>query len=647
MFKWFNSLKIGRKILIGYGTAIAVAVIGIATGYKIANFYEGRANLLIEDAIGELLLINRLQNNLFLTRNTQLEIIIKEEKSSVSQIEFNALSTYISQVQQIWSEFDEEHGDIDPEEIGESLEEKKITDTLVTKYQNLEPWLMKLKQIILYHENKKTVSPEITTENLAPQLREIKETHSLALNQFITTLNTLHDSVVLEYEEAQESLQRAEILKLEIIITSLVLSCLIATILGSSIIRTIVNPLEQMTTVIQDVRQTGKFDRQIPITTSDELGFLGKSFNQLIGQVQQLLDKQTKINDKLARYNQTLEEQVEQRTEKLSQTVQQLQTAQAEIIQSEKMAALGHLVAGIAHEVNTPLGAIKASISNINSNLEQSFKVLPQLLQQLSPQDVKQFCLLLDWATKPKGTISTREERQLRRKLEKKLTEQSLEFSYQLADTLSKMHINESLEPILPLLKNPAATFIINSAYQLAGIQNNSRNISLATERAAKIVFALKTYIHQDNSDSKTKCDIRDSIDLVLTLYHNQIKRGIEVIKNYETIPEINCYAEELTQVWSNLIGNAIQGMNYQGTLNINTKEQDNYVVVEIEDTGSGIPKDIQEKIFEPFFTTKAPGEGSGLGLHIVQQIIEKHQGLIKFSSEIGYTKFSVWLPII
>ena len=268
-------------------------------------------------------------------------------------------------------------------------------------------------------------------------------------------------------------------------------------------------------------------------------------------------------------------------------------------------------------------------------------------LQQLSSQDMKQFFLLLDWATKPKGTISTREERQLRRKLEQSLTEQGFESSYKLADTLSKMHIDESLEPILPLLKNPAATFIINSAYQLAGIQNNSRNISLATERAAKIVFALKTYIHQDNSDSKTKCDIRESIDLVLTLYHNQIKRGIEVIKNYEPIPEISCYAEELTQLWSNLIGNAIQAMNYQGTLNISTKEQDNYVVVEIEDTGSGIPEDIQEKVFEPFFTTKAPGEGSGLGLHIVQQIIEKHQGMIKFSSEIGYTKFSVCLPII
>ena len=457
----------------------------------------------------------------------------------------------------------------------------------------------------------------------------------------------MYGSVVIEYRDAISASAEAESLQLQIIISSLLLSVLLATILGFAIIRTVVRPLEKVTQIIKEVTQTTNFKRQVPITTSDEVGFLANSFNQLIGLVQQLLDKQSKINQKLARYNQTLEQKVQQRTETLSQTLQQLQTAQAEIIQSEKMAALGHLVAGIAHEVNTPLGAIQASISNISNNLEQSFQTLPQLFQQLSPEQLNQFCLLLDWATQPKKICSTREERQLRRKLKQSLIEEKIEKADQLANNLSQMSITESLEPILPLLKSSSATLVLNSANQLATIQRNSKNISMATERASKIVFALKTYIHQENSDSKVRCDLRESIDLVLILYQNQIKRGIEVIKNYESIPEISCYAEELTQVWSNLIGNAIQAMNYEGTLKIGVKTEDNYVVVEIEDSGSGISPEIQAKIFEPFFTTKAPGEGSGLGLHLVQQIVEKHQGMVKFSSQVGYTRFSIWLPII
>ncbi len=344
--------------------------------------------------------------------------------------------------------------------------------------------------------------------------------------------------------------------------------------------------------------------------------------------------------------NQNLEKKVQERTEEVSEALRQLQTAQAEIIQSEKMAALGHLVAGIAHEINTPLGAIQASISNLSSSLDQSLQQLPWLFQQLSPEQVNEFCLLLSWASQPKEILSSREERQLRRKLKQMLVEQEIKSADQLAELLSKMNITESLAAILSLLKNNSAVFILNCAYQLTAIQNNRKNIHLATERAAKIVFALKRYIHQEPSEKMQQANIPESLDLVLTLYHSQIKRGIEVTKNYESVPLIFCYIEELTQVWSNLISNAIQAMNYQGELKIQIKEQDNYVVVEIEDSGSGIPSEIQGKIFDPFFTTKTPGEGSGLGLHIVGQIIEKHQGKIEFFSQVGHTTFRVLLPM-
>jgi signal transduction histidine kinase len=130
-----------------------------------------------------------------------------------------------------------------------------------------------------------------------------------------------------------------------------------------------------------------------------------------------------------------------------------------------------------------------------------------------------------------------------------------------------------------------------------------------------------------------------------LAIYQNQLKRGVEQIKDYQPVPNIPCYPDELMQVWSNLISNAIQAVNYRGTLTIAVSQKDDCIVVEIGDTGSGIPIEIQEKIFEPFFTTKPLGEGSGLGLSIVRQIVERHRGKIDFCSQPGHTEFSVWLP--
>jgi signal transduction histidine kinase len=142
------------------------------------------------------------------------------------------------------------------------------------------------------------------------------------------------------------------------------------------------------------------------------------------------------------------------------------------------------------------------------------------------------------------------------------------------------------------------------------------------------------------------EASVIDGIETVLTIYHNQIKSGIEVSKSYSTVPLILCHPDELTQVWSNLISNAIQAMNYQGRLEIAVFEQENHLVVEIVDFGCGIPAEIQQKIFEPFFTTKPIGEGSGLGLNIVHKIVDRHHGKVEVISQPGHTKFRVKLPI-
>ena len=141
--------------------------------------------------------------------------------------------------------------------------------------------------------------------------------------------------------------------------------------------------------------------------------------------------------------------------------------------------------------------------------------------------------------------------------------------------------------------------------------------------------------------------NISQGIETVLTLYQNQLKHGVEVVRNYQSqVPDVLCYPDELHQVWTNLVHNSLQAMDNKGILSIDIVQQDKWLQVRITDTGKGIPPEILPKIFEPFFTTKAVGEGSGLGLDIVRKIIEKHQGKIDVNSIPNQTTFTVFLPM-
>ncbi|NES19743.1 MAG: GHKL domain-containing protein, partial [Symploca sp. SIO3E6] len=237
-------------------------------------------------------------------------------------------------------------------------------------------------------------------------------------------------------------------------------------------------------------------------------------------------------------------------------------------------------------------------------------------------------------------------KRQIKRTVTQQLNSYEIANAKQLAHLLTEGGLHDSFESQISLLQTPQAQQIVQVGYDIARLHANSHNINNAVERASKIVFALKSYARYDDSGEKQSAQVTDGMETVLQLYHNYLKKGVNLIRNYQPVPEISCYPDELVQVWTNLIHNAIQAMDGKGNLEIGIYQHEQHIIVEVQDSGCGIPPEIQDKIFQPFFTTKSAGEGSGLGLDIVKKIIDKHQGEISFTSTPGNTTFTVKLPV-
>ncbi|MEG3858969.1 trifunctional serine/threonine-protein kinase/ATP-binding protein/sensor histidine kinase [Microcoleus sp. herbarium12] len=362
--------------------------------------------------------------------------------------------------------------------------------------------------------------------------------------------------------------------------------------------------------------------------------------------VLKILSSQAAISIENAQLYANLEAKVEERTQELSQALSYLEATQAELIQSEKMAALGQLVAGVAHEINTPLGAIRSSAGNVSKFLNQTLEQLPALFQSLSREEADNFLSLLHLSLEQETSLSTKEERKFKRALRSQLQELGIADPDTAADRLVMMGVYQEIDNFVPLLQKPDSLQVLEMAYKLSELKRGLATIDIATDRASKVVFALKTYARYEQSGDKTAASLTEGIETILTLYQNQLKQGVEVVRNYAEIPPILCYPDELNQVWTNLIHNALQAMDYRGTLTINLAQEDGQAKISVTDSGKGISEEIKSKIFEPFFTTKPAGEGSGLGLDIVKKILAKHQGQIEVESIPGQTTFNVFLPM-
>jgi len=301
-----------------------------------------------------------------------------------------------------------------------------------------------------------------------------------------------------------------------------------------------------------------------------------------------------KENERLIiKQNENLEEKVKKRTEELELTLHNLQNTQTQLVNQEKMASLGQLTAGIAHEINNPINFVSSNIAP----LKRDIKDLLEVVEVYREKGVTEFSEISKKAIQVK--------------------EQEVEFDYVLKE-----------------------------------IDQLLRGMEDGAKRTVEIVKGLRLFSRVDEQDVK-KVDIHDGLNSTLILLSSSMNGKIKINRQYSSLPMVECLPGKINQVFMNIITNSIHALlddlnrNPEPEIIIRTSTNINSIVVEIEDNGPGMPEKVRQRIFEPFFTTKAVGKGTGLGLSIVYTIIENHKGTLEVRSREGKgTNFIITLPI-
>ncbi|WP_054773148.1 sensor histidine kinase [Methylogaea oryzae] len=374
---------------------------------------------------------------------------------------------------------------------------------------------------------------------------------------------------LLALTEKQQALEPIREAAVQMLLLGLAIAVPI-TLLILWLTRRLVRPITSLTSAVAHITASSDLSQRVKVDSDDELGVLSEAFNAMTAKLQASLQA-------LAQLNRTLEQKVADRTEKLQatndelqSTIEQLKSAQTQLVQQEKMASLGQLVAGVAHELNNPIGSIYANLPILDEYVRDLI-ALVEHIQQLP--------------------LSEEHKRALQDKLDE------IDFD-----------------------------FVRKDAGNLVASGKNAAN------RVKEIVGSLRNFSRLDEAELKDVL-LEDGLDSTLALLHHQTKNRIEIVRHYSLNRPVSCYAGQINQVFMNLLGNAIQAIEGAGTITLDTALEGENAVVKVRDSGSGISQENLNKIFDPFFTTKKIGEGTGLGLSITYGIIEKHHGAIAWTA--------------
>ncbi len=320
--------------------------------------------------------------------------------------------------------------------------------------------------------------------------------------------------------------------------------------------------------------------------------------------------------------------------------------------QSERLATLGRLSAGMAHELNNPTAVARQGAEHLRASIARlghaQFALGAADLSSAQHDRIAQLEKEAEERAKKPSSLDPIARSDLEQEVEDWLERIGIEDPWERASTLVTMGL--CVTELDDLTKNFSSTVtpvVIDYFSTKFTVYTLLEEIGHGARRISEIVKALKGYSYMDQAPVQS-VDVREGLNDTLVMLSSRLREGISVDRDYaEDLPRIQGYGSELNQVWTNLIDNAISAMGGKGTLELKACRHDDWVVVEVADTGSGIPIEAQQKIFDPFYTTKAPGEGTGLGLNISHGIVvEKHKGQISVDSKPGATRFTVKLPI-
>jgi two-component system, NtrC family, sensor kinase len=351
----------------------------------------------------------------------------------------------------------------------------------------------------------------------------------------------------------------------------------------------------------------------------------------------------------------SLQKKLRGKNEQLKKTIIQLKKSQKKEFESQQNLALAKITSGISQQINSPLAEINHTLDEIRQFGKATLQNIPLFLAQISPQQQKYFVSLLKQSQDNQINLllSDIARQELKNQLIAKLAKFELKETAKIADILLELGVNEEIDSFLPLFASENYWEILDNASLIIKLHKNVSSITDSTVKVSKIISAFEDYANHSHSKTpKRFANLENILEKALGSIGRDLPPGVQIIKHYSPVSTTNCYPEALQTACFHLIQNAIEAIGTHGILTINLYQQQNYLMVDIIDTGTSISQELLEKLCDPFFTTKSAEGKVGFGLAIAKQIIEQHDGNIAVQllagkmTLPGNTKFTISLPI-